>query len=144
MSHWCSVGCFAAVSHNQVWYMEQQRSVFGWKIQHLFYSPDSDSVTHYVPVAESHLLFPWAAYIIPLIHLTSNCISLAMSSWILWALSVSMVPSRFQRVMMPSISVRYLQRHRDHGDLLACDMSYFFADVLLRKTSYSDHFMCTI
>lgn len=44
--------------------------------------------------------------------LTSNCISLAMSSWILWVFSVSVEPSRLQRAMMASISVRYLQHGR--------------------------------
>lgn len=60
------------------------------------------------PSTVSHTFF----YKTALKQLTSNCISLAMSSWILWALSVKVEPSRLQRAMMASISVRYLQHNR--------------------------------
>lgn len=66
--------------------------------------------------------------IIPLIRLTSNCISLAMSSWILWALSVSVVPSRLQRAMMASISARYLQKITEADRILTYFLYRRFID----------------
>lgn len=57
--------------------------------------------------------FGWALkphVLSPLIRPTSNCISLAMSACIFWALSTSVVLRRLQRPMMASISARYLAK----------------------------------
>lgn len=62
--------------------------------------------------------------------LTSNCISLAMSSWILWALSVKVEPSRLHRAMMASISVRYLQQDKTKNVLSQRFLDLFHFDYL--------------
>lgn len=84
-------------------------------------------------ISEVHVFL---AYTILLNHLTSNCISLAMSSWILWALSSSVAPSRLQRAMMASISERYLQQHRKSWSLTGL----WRVASLLTQTSCSGHF----
>lgn len=77
---------------------------------------------------------------------TSNCISLAMSSWILCALSCSVVPSRRQRAMTASISARYLQkafrqivaRRRLLLDQVLIILSYFLSVCFLFKQNQLD------